>query len=227
MPPGGARHDLAERQVAPALIRLRMHQLIQGHNLHCFRTGEQPLRAHRIQNAAVCLLQQGIDYRLLKASSRFPTRPSGHFQEGLINQDRYWRLVKGGENRLDFGEEPEAEKPLLEGLIYYHLARMELLSAYVVIPDGFTEDDRVNVAGSQELELFELEDLARFEASGVIDTQMKGESVLLSEAPLDPDAIANPYEESALTEEEVQDSLESDSPSRSVLNDKQADLEND
>jgi hypothetical protein len=187
LPPGGARQKMAERQLAPSLVRLRMHQVIEGYNLRCLNSGiGKPLQLGSIRNGAVCLLHNEQEHRLLKASKEFPTTPAGFFQEALITQKRYWDYVTGGSLFDDFPPPP------LNGLIYYTWANFEPTGGYVVIPDGFKYDRTVRVADQAELDLYgDLEDTARF--SGVINISHAGQDLILGAHGVDPVQMADPY----------------------------------
>jgi len=202
LPPGGRRVPKAERQLAPPLIRLRMHQLIQGHNSRLLVEGKPLLETKNIRNGAVCLQFQNCEYRLLKESNFYPTKPSGKYQQQLISQEQYWRY-RSGDNL--FGSS-ELGPPLLNGLIYYQYANFELYGAHVVIPSGFDASQRVIVANEASVPLpFDLEDLARFESTGVVEILAGGRSrdLVLSQPSYNADAVADPYAEAEADSEEV------------------------
>lgn len=188
MPPGARRHDLAERELAPAFVRLRMHQLIYGHNLRCLADGGTRLKARHVRNGAVCLLQNDQEFRLLKASKRHPTRPRGYYQEGLVEQRRFREWFTTG-SLFDF-----EQAPILDGLIYYHMWNLELKSAFVVIPDGFLPHGGVVKLREERIGIYpDLDEKAFFTGDGPIASVLEGENLVLSSEPLASDDDYNPY----------------------------------
>lgn len=181
VPEGGLRCPEAELQLFPAFVRGRMHQLIAGHNARA----ERPLETRHVRNGAVCLLCRGQEFRLLKDGRSYPTRPTGRYQERLVNQDDFWA------RRLGQASLFSVDPPLLRGLIYYRTGGYELQDAFVVIPNGFDEDGVV-VAGSREL--MALERAATFPTPAEIAVLGQGEDLVVVDGPL-PEDDYDPYEE--------------------------------
>lgn len=204
MPHGAVRHPESEMQLAPAFVRCRVHQLIQGHNARCRESGALGLQRRNIRNGAVCLVCEKGEFRLLKSSKRYPTRPSGTYQEGLISQKRYHQLISGDQLPLI-----DLEKPLLNGLIYYEMKGFELKGAYVVIPNGFINNG-VHIVAEQRLEIDDdLTRLATFEGVGALDVLQQESSIVVSEGRLsffpsedDPYAQAEPVDYETIDESE-------------------------
>ncbi len=179
----------AELQLFPAFVRGRMHQLIAGYNS---RT-EQPLETRHVRNGAVCLLCHGQEFRLLKDGRSYPTRPTGPYQERLVNQDDFWERRSGQRSLI------AVDPPLLRGLIYYRTQGYELQDAFVVIPNGFDEDGVV-VAGHRDLIADgRLERSATFPTGEPIAVLGQGEDLVVVDGPL-PAEDYDPYEEADETE---------------------------
>lgn len=194
LPVGGARNPRAEAQIAPAIIRMRVHQLIEGHNLSCAQSGTSGLPRRHVRNGAVCLVCRDAEFRLLKASKTFPTRRTGRYQESLINQTRFRQL--SSQESL-FGADETVVT--LNGLIYYEMENLFLRSASVVIPDGFL-DIGVNVVASESISIGEdFDDLATFQGSGLLQVLEDTGSIIVSEGPLDYD----PHEQQESIDEEA------------------------
>lgn len=181
VPEGGERCPEAELQLFPAFVRGRMHQLIAGHNARTPR----PLETRHVRNGAVCLLCHGQEFRLLKDGRSYPTRPTGRYQERLVNQDEFW------ERRSGQGTLLSVDPPLLRGLIYYRTQGYELQDAFVVIPNGFDEDGVV-VEGHRDL--MDLESAATFRTPEPIAVLGQGEDLVVVDGPLPADDY-DPYEE--------------------------------
>ena len=181
VPEGGERCPEAELQLFPAFVRGRMHQIIAGHNARA----EKPLEARHIRNGAVCLLCHGQEFRLLKDGRSYPTRPTGRYQERLVNQDDFW------ERRSGQGTLLSVDPPLLRGLIYYRTQGYELQDAFVVIPNGFDEEGVVIEA---RRDLIDLERAATFRAAEPIAVLGQGEDLVVVDGPLPADDY-DPYEE--------------------------------
>jgi hypothetical protein len=198
LPAGALRHPESERQLAPAMVRLRIHQLIEGHNSRTASNSEPAISRKHIRNGAVCLLCNDTEFRLLKASRRHPTRPSGFYQERLINQSRYREMLRG--EQLPGLEDSDL---LLSGLIYYDMIEFELRSISVVIPDGFI-DDRVHCVAEQKLEIDGyLEELATFQQTGQLYVTSQQSGLVLSENALpDSSDSYDPFVEEDLIHEE-------------------------
>jgi hypothetical protein len=215
VPPGGERHQKAELQLLPSLIRLRLHQLIQGHNSRVHSSGEHPLNASRIRNGAVCLMAQGREFRVLKENKQFPTKPSGKFQERLINQDQYFSRRE--QSRFFEDDFPDADP--LNGLVYYHLKQYELVGMYVVIPNGFSEDG-VNVVGRIDIDISgsDLDQVATFQ--GGLRSESVGDAIVVmvgdaaadedpfSDSDVDATEIASEFPEGIVLEIENKESQE-------------------
>lgn len=181
VPEGGLRCPEAELQLFPAFVRGRMHQLIAGHNARA----ERPLETRHVRNGAVCLLCHGQEFRLLKDGRSYPTRPTGRYQERLVNQDDFWERRNGQRSLLS------VDPPLLRGLIYYRTQGYELQDAFVVIPNGFDEGGVV-VEGRRDF--VDLERAASFPTPEPIAVLGQGEDLLVVDGPL-PDEDFDPYEE--------------------------------
>lgn len=181
VPEGGERCPEAELQLFPAFVRGRMHQLIAGHNARTPR----PLETRHVRNGAVCLLCHGQEFRLLKDGRSYPTRPTGRYQERLVNQDEFW------ERRCGQGTLLSVDPPLLRGLIYYRTQGYELQDAFVVIPNGF---DEAGVVVEGHRDLMDLESAATFRAPEPIAVLGQGEDLVVVDGPLPADDY-DPYEE--------------------------------
>lgn len=188
MPDGATRSPMAELQLAPALIRLRMHQLIDGYNKRREDVSKSHLKKRHIYNGAVCLVHQGTEFRVLKNSSRYPTRPSGINQIALIDQRKY-REYSSSPNLF-----PELDPPLLNGLIYYGLKDFELYNAFVVIPDGFLNKHVVEVARQEVDVTSDLELVAAFANAGHLNILSAPSGVVLQDSIIVDASEYDPYE---------------------------------
>ena len=201
VPAGGRRHAKSEQQLFPSIVRLRMHQLIEGHNTRCLVDNKEILRRRHIRNGAVCLVGGDQEWRLYKGNANYPTQPTGAYQQALVTQEKYRRFVK------DPGLFPEIEPPLLNGILYYETYDFELTRVLAVVPNGFDTDDYIQIAAESEVQFIaDLEELATFKGTGIVNIlNPQEDSIVLSSDIPEVDPTDPYFEEEPVAIEEPYD----------------------
>jgi hypothetical protein len=175
VPPGGIADTTAQLQALPNLVRLNLIQLVHGANAI---GGSAQIRRKGSPNNGLWLGLVGLDMmaRVYKNPSKYPIRPSGIHQERLIRQERYRRLLL----QPDLGF--NLASPQLDALLLWHSNGFDLLSAFVVIPDGWDEQMRVIELARQSVPLPDtVGDLAQFEPLSEHITLLGGSMPILTE----------------------------------------------
>lgn len=171
IPPNGAADPDAQLQALPTYLRLAVHQIVAGHNARV-PDADRIRRRHK-RNLALCFAMREGEMRVLKRSAKYPTRPSGHWQERLIRQDVWREFATGGQRRLI-----DDDEPLLNPIMYWMTRGFELVAVKVVLPYGFLEGGGVRVLASTDVELG-----AALESAAIF-SHTTGGGLILSDTPL-------------------------------------------
>lgn len=193
-PPGGVDLDEANLQALPNLFRLNLLKLVAGHN----RDAMTPeIRRRGSPNNGLWLGVAGTEQmaRVYKVSKRYRVRQSGIYQEKLITQARYRDLLVQGELF-------STEEVVLDALLMWQSQGYEMVSAFVVIPNGWDIDGRLVRIGDREVPLPDpLSGIATF--PGVVDDR----AVVGGEMPIVVPKNAPEVEESRSLLEEDDEAL--------------------
>lgn len=196
LPKGARRHLASEKQAAPRFITMRMHQLFEGYNLKSIKEyeGNNTIQCPGASIGAMCLVQNGIETRLLKepATSR-PLKRRGRLQAALINQDKYQAWAEAEADGLGLVTTP----PILDFITKYLLEDLVLASVTVSIPYLFDETGTAIILASRPLNLNDhLEIDATF--TGAISTEDTELGLLVAERD-----DTDPYADAASATEET------------------------
>lgn len=147
VPERGLPDEEAQLQALPTLLRLGVHQLVAGHNSRVPKE-DRLARTHK-RNLALCFSQRDFEMRVLKRSRRYPTKPSGPWQERLIDQATWRSYAEGGQ--LALGD--WAEEPLLNPVMYWISSGFELVGVKIVLPFGFLDEGGLVILAEAALPL--------------------------------------------------------------------------